>query len=155
MSQYEFDQLLQKYLAGQCDPAEEKLILDWYEDMVTQRPEPVNAREKAVIRQRIWQKLAAHTTGAGSTRQRVTPYWYAVAAGVALLVGFGLWHDYPAMLPGTRRLVSRSRLWRMRSTFSPPRPITIPGLAVWIVTAAWLALRSISTLLMLASLSWR
>ncbi len=106
MSQYEFDQLLQKYLAGQCDPAEEKLILDWYQDMVTQRPEPVNAREKAVIRQRIWQKLAANTTGINSTRQRIMPYGYAVAASIALLVGFGLWY-YSAIPSTTRRLTGR------------------------------------------------
>src|SRR3954462_5416805 len=45
----------------------------------------------------------------------------------------------------TRRFVSPPICWRRTSTFAPPLPITIPGLAVWIVTVTWLIPRSIST----------
>src|SRR6187431_1583067 len=50
--------------------------------------------------------------------------------------------------------------WRRTSTFAPPLPMTMPGLAVWIVTVTWLMPRSISTPLTLAlasrrSMSWR
>ncbi|MBC8156004.1 MAG: FecR domain-containing protein [Bacteroidetes bacterium] len=101
MSQYDFDELLQKYLAGACDPAEEQLILAWYRDMSTKRPEPVDAQSKAAIRQRIWQKLAASTTRQRSSRRPTTPYW-AVAAGLVLLVMTGIgW--YAATGTGTGR----------------------------------------------------
>src|SRR3954467_13271348 len=60
----------------------------------------------------------------------------------------------------TRRLVNPPICWRRISTFAPPLPMTIPGLAVWIVTVTWLMPRSISTPLTLAlasrlSISWR
>src|SRR6476661_8703399 len=60
----------------------------------------------------------------------------------------------------TRRLVRPPICWRRISTFAPPLPMTIPGLAVWIVTVTWLMPRSISTPLTLAfarrrSTSWR
>src|SRR5688572_12976282 len=45
----------------------------------------------------------------------------------------------------TLRLLSPPICWRRTSTFAPPLPITMPGLAVWIVTVTWLMPRSIST----------
>src|SRR5215210_7835191 len=45
----------------------------------------------------------------------------------------------------TRRFVSAPICWRRISTFAPPLPMTMPGLAVWIVTVTWLIPRSIST----------
>src|SRR6478672_9356418 len=50
----------------------------------------------------------------------------------------------------TLRSVSAPTCWRRISTFAPPLPMTIPGLAVWIVTVTWLMPRSISTPLTLA-----
>src|SRR5258706_6941594 len=45
----------------------------------------------------------------------------------------------------TRRFVRPPICWRRISTFAPPLPMTIPGLAVWIVTVTWLMPRSIRT----------
>src|SRR6478609_568990 len=50
----------------------------------------------------------------------------------------------------TLRVVSAPICWRRTSTLAPPLPMTIPGLAVWIVTVTWLMPRSISTPLTLA-----
>src|SRR5918995_1473536 len=50
----------------------------------------------------------------------------------------------------TLRLLSAPICWRRTSTFAPPLPITMPGLAVWIVTVTWLMPRSTSTPLTLA-----
>src|SRR5262245_5001648 len=60
----------------------------------------------------------------------------------------------------TLRSVRAPTCWRRTSTFAPPLPITMPGLAVWIVTVTWLMPRSISTPDTLAlasrrSMSWR
>ncbi len=46
--------------------------------------------------------------------------------------------------------VSLPTFVRSASTFAPPLPMTIPGLAVWTVTVTWLMPRSISTWLTLA-----
>src|SRR6187402_2227350 len=50
----------------------------------------------------------------------------------------------------TLRLLSPPICWRRTSTLAPPLPMTIPGLAVWMVTVTWLMPRSISTPLTLA-----
>src|SRR5690349_12087379 len=55
----------------------------------------------------------------------------------------------------TLRLLSPPICWRRTSTFAPPLPMTMPGLAVWIVTVTWLIPRSISTPLTLAFASRR
>src|SRR6185369_15906790 len=60
----------------------------------------------------------------------------------------------------TLRLVSAPICWRRISTFWPPLPMTMPGLAVCTVTVTWPKLRSISRPLTLAfdsrlSTSWR
>src|SRR5919201_1149358 len=60
----------------------------------------------------------------------------------------------------TLRLVSAPICWRRTSTFWPPLPMTMPGLAVCTVTVTWPKLRSISRPLTLAfarrlSTSWR
>lgn len=100
MSQYDFDELLQKYLAGACDPAEERLILDWYQTMITQSTVPVDAREKEAIRQRVWRKLAGSTIGSPKHRLQTALYWYpfAVAACVAFLLAFaGVWLSHSGL----------------------------------------------------------
>lgn len=91
MSQHDFDELLQKYLAGACDPAEETLILAWYQDMTTQHSEPVDAREKEAIRQRVWQKIAASTTEKAALRRSAGLFRWAGAACLALLILAGIW----------------------------------------------------------------
>src|SRR3954447_1151508 len=50
----------------------------------------------------------------------------------------------------TLRLVRAPICWRRISTLAPPLPMTMPGLAVWMVTVTWLMPRSISTPLTLA-----
>src|SRR6476620_12444670 len=50
----------------------------------------------------------------------------------------------------TLRFDSPPICWRRTSTFAPPLPMTMPGLAVWMVTVTWLMPRSISTPLTLA-----
>src|SRR4026209_2246613 len=50
----------------------------------------------------------------------------------------------------TLRFESAPICWRRTSTFAPPLPMTIPGLAVWMLTVTWLMPRSISTPLTLA-----
>ncbi len=109
MSQYDFDELLQKYLAGSCDPAEEKYILAWYQTMITDSVESVPAGEQEAIRQRVWQKLAANTTNRVRKRSRAVPYLLAAAACVALLVAAGVW-QYNTRTPPTQTTAERTQL---------------------------------------------
>jgi hypothetical protein len=82
MNQHEFDILLQKYLAGQCNPEEEQQVLEWAERVHTHAPEPLTGAEVRVTEQKIWRKI----------RQNALPvrYWYTpvvrVATGIAAAV---------------------------------------------------------------------
>ncbi|TDE13790.1 FecR family protein [Dyadobacter psychrotolerans] len=58
MNQYDFDLLLQKYLAGECTPEEEKQILDWSENMLQSSHVTISTSEKDLIRKRIWKRLS-------------------------------------------------------------------------------------------------
>jgi hypothetical protein len=60
-----------------------------------------------------------------------------------------------SMLRRSRRSVAFCSAVRSRSAFWPPRPMTMPGFAVFTVIVTWLALRSISTWLIAASGSVR
>ena len=57
MNQYDFDLLLQKYLAGECSPSEQQQILDWSENMLQTSRVAVSTFEKERIRKRIWKRL--------------------------------------------------------------------------------------------------
>ena len=59
MSQYEFDDLLEKYLSGQCTPAEEKLVLAWYKSFIEESEIALSAEEKQRIESKIWLNVAA------------------------------------------------------------------------------------------------
>ncbi|QKZ12119.1 FecR family protein [Spirosoma sp. KUDC1026] len=92
MSQYEFDQLLQKYLAGGCEPAEEKLIADWCERTDGQLPTSIDNREQDAIRQRLWTRLSSTING----KPRRRPLFFqkrglGIVCGLFLLVGIGFW----------------------------------------------------------------
>ncbi len=63
MNQHEFDKLLEKYLAGECDSEEEKLIWDWQENMLKNSQVLLNADEKEAIRKRLWNRIYISTIG--------------------------------------------------------------------------------------------
>lgn len=50
MNQHEFDKLLEKYLAGECDSEEEKLIWEWQDNMLKNSQLLLNSDEKEAIK---------------------------------------------------------------------------------------------------------
>jgi transmembrane sensor len=89
MNQYDFDMLLQKYLAGTCTPEEEKLVLDWSENMLQHSTILISPPEKEMIRKRIWKNLHAITNPVSPLRTR----WVRVAiAAVMVLALASLYH---------------------------------------------------------------
>ena len=61
MSQYEFDKLVEKYLAGQCAPDEETLLRDWSESKLAQSRLHLDDDHKTLIQKRIWRRLDQKT----------------------------------------------------------------------------------------------
>lgn len=101
MSQPDFDAILQKYLAGNCTPAEEKIVLDWYETFITQSEIPLSPQEKIILEQKIWAKVEAGTTGYHAVIPVYHRLWFrAVAAAciLAIVVG-GYWYFQKDSIP--------------------------------------------------------
>jgi transmembrane sensor len=91
MNQHEFDKLLEKYLAGECNAEEEKLIWDWQENMLKNSQVLLNSDEKEAIKKRLWSQIYSSTIGIGeeentpSSNRALTILKWGIAA--ILLIG--------------------------------------------------------------------
>jgi transmembrane sensor len=90
MNQYNFDKLIEKYLAGDCSPDEEELIRNWSEKRLEQSQLSFSEEEKKTIRKRIWKRVHSHTLG---QRSFVVRYgWIGLSMAASVLVTLaGLW----------------------------------------------------------------
>ncbi|PSL47954.1 FecR family protein [Chitinophaga niastensis] len=96
MSQYEFDDLLEKYLAGLCSPQEEKVVLEWYKSFINESEIALSSEEKQDIESKIWSNVYATVNREPVTTETpVIPlrprklYRLAIAGCAALLVAAG------------------------------------------------------------------
>lgn len=63
MNQHEFDKLLEKYLAGECDAEEENLIWEWQDNMLKNSQLLLNSDEKEAIKKRLWSRIYSNAIG--------------------------------------------------------------------------------------------
>ncbi|SEK57598.1 FecR family protein [Parapedobacter koreensis] len=96
MSRENFHRLLQRYLAGQCTPAEEQLVHHWY-DMLEGRHE-INPENLDTIENAIWDKIheginISHPERSFVHSSRFSPtylrFWLVAAAVAIFLIGSG------------------------------------------------------------------
>ncbi len=85
MTQYEFDNILEKYLAGKCTPEEEEVVVKWYDRVDHKQNEVLEESKKAGLSVQLWKKIQYSTT---LKKNRLRTYWIrsgAVAASILLL----------------------------------------------------------------------
>lgn len=92
MDRARYQELLAKYLKGDCTDEERALLDQWYASLDSEIDLPANDVEKQQLLARNWQSLADRTVRDTPVipmheRFRFRPYW---AAAVVLLVGCGL-----------------------------------------------------------------
>lgn len=90
MSQSNFDHLLQKYLAGECTEEEEKLVLEWYNKLITNSDLHLSDAEKSLIETRLWNTIKTNVQQTDATktakiRSITARTWFRVAAAAAVL----------------------------------------------------------------------
>lgn len=94
MNQHEFNQLLEKYLAGDCTPDEEKLIHDWQAHLLQNTSLTLEEPEKNSVKKRLWQNI--QQTVWVSEADIVRPRWrwvsWAAAASVIVMAGVFWWN---------------------------------------------------------------
>jgi len=97
MSQNDFDILLKKYLEGNCTPAEESIVLKWYQNLISESRLELTKEEKQAIENKIWAKVHSGLNH-NSKKTSKAPvfrfpskiiYRIAIAACFVLLVGMG------------------------------------------------------------------
>ncbi|MGV3762841.1 FecR domain-containing protein [Parapedobacter sp.] len=96
MGRESFHQLLQRYLDGQCTPAEERLVDHWYHLLEGDDQREISASNLDVLEDAMWQKIHGQINDVphmDSNHQRLLRSRYVryllVAASVALLVTVG------------------------------------------------------------------
>lgn len=96
MNKHEFDILLQRYLAGECDEEEAHQVELWSKNMLAHSVLPMENAEKKKIQKRIWKRLSVGVLGKSPFLQNVFLFRMGIAASVLLgLFGvFWLSHLY-------------------------------------------------------------
>lgn len=92
MSQYEFDIILQKYLAGNYTPEEEKIVLEWHKTFLQDSKVQLSGEEKALLERKLWAGIEKQIIPGSDTKKITRPYWinrylkYAAACLLVLLI---------------------------------------------------------------------
>lgn len=97
MSQYDFDILLKKYLEGNCTSREERIVLKWYENLISESKLELTNEEKQAIENKIWAKVNSGIKDYPDKTRKASVLKFnpkiifriAAAACFVLLVGIG------------------------------------------------------------------
>jgi len=90
MNQHEFDKLLEKYLAGECNSEEEELIWNWQENMLKNSQLLLNSEEKEAIKKRLWSRIYHDAIGENTVVYSQKTAVYLLKWGIAAAVLLGL-----------------------------------------------------------------
>jgi transmembrane sensor len=90
LSQSNFDHLLQKYLAGECTEEEEKLVLEWYDKLITNSDLDLSASEKFLIETRLWNIIETYVKEPpalqpAKVKSITERNWFRITAAAAVL----------------------------------------------------------------------
>src|SRR5690606_31670416 len=103
MNKHEFDILLQRYLAGECDEEEAHQVELWSKNMLAHSVLPLENAEKKKIQKRIWKRLSVGVLGKSPFLQNVFLFRMGIVASV-LLGLFGVFWLSQLYFPNEDRL---------------------------------------------------
>ncbi|MFN8346096.1 MAG: FecR domain-containing protein [Spirosomataceae bacterium] len=130
MNQYEFNQLLEKYLAGECSPDEEKLIHDWQSNLLNSSTLQLDSQEKTIVKRRLWQTIRQNTMNNKEktfSENRFGWIKWAAAASVVLVLGSSWWlnRSQSLNLPTVSEVIQTPDGIEVKNTASNPRQIKL------------------------------
>ncbi len=91
MNRHEFDILLQKYLAGECDEEEVRQVEVWSENMLSQSKLQLDHSEKIKLQRRMWKKLSTGVLGKGGFWKTMFQFRQGIAASLLLVAIGAFW----------------------------------------------------------------
>lgn len=80
MTQFEFDKLIEKYMAGDCDAAEERLIEEWSERQIAASSFTLSVQEEKNTNKRLKKRIDTSTAGVLRFPFRISFYRLGIAA---------------------------------------------------------------------------
>ncbi|GAB4039790.1 FecR family protein [Spirosoma gilvum] len=86
MNQYDFDKLIEKYLAGETSPDEETLMREWSDRMIEQSQLTLSPTEKQALQTRVWKRIYSNTLGQQPFLVRYG--WFRISAVAASILLF-------------------------------------------------------------------
>jgi ferric-dicitrate binding protein FerR (iron transport regulator) len=91
MSKQSFEYLLDKYLAGQCNFQEKKIVEQWFELIGNDSKIPTTEPEWNQVKDKMWNNIHKGDKTEGNTISlwNKRPFKLAIAASVAFLLGWG------------------------------------------------------------------
>lgn len=90
MTQFEFDKLIEKYMAGDCDPAEERLIEEWSEKQAAASAFPLGTQEETETARRLKKRIDSQL-GIKRFPFTLSFYRFGIAACLLSVVACSLW----------------------------------------------------------------
>jgi len=91
MTQFEFDKLIEKYIAGDCDPDEDRLIEEWSERQVVASSFPLSVHKETNTNKRLKKRIDTSTVGVWRFPFRLSFYRLGIAACLLGMIVCGLW----------------------------------------------------------------
>lgn len=134
MDSAKYQELLAKYLNGDCSDEERALLDEWYASLDTEIELPATADDKKQLLARNWQSLSDRTLKTKPVKRiGFRPYW-AAAAVLAVLIGVGwffqIWKT--ADLPTRQPIVAEAKqsFIERANTSSKPEQVTLSDQSV-------------------------
>ena len=92
MTQYQFNELLEKYLAGTCTAEEQQLVEQWSASMLQHTDMKLTAPEKQIVEKRLWSRIRQTTIPKPAI---IRSLWFQLSAAASVLLLLGLsWFLY-------------------------------------------------------------
>lgn len=125
MNQYEFDKLLERYLAGQCSAEEELQLNEWADKTLLESDAKLSTTEQKKLEKQLWKRI----------RSRVFPIkfyqhrWVMAASVLIAVAAFAFWgmkqSDEFTFFEPKETLVNRLGVIEMKNTSDKPQKIRL------------------------------
>jgi hypothetical protein len=103
MPQNEFDELLNKYLKGECTSEEESIVLEWHQSLINSSKVEISDNEQRNLEKKVWDKISAGVNDlelkSKSPKVISIDFWknamrWSVAASIILIFSAGVFYYY-------------------------------------------------------------
>lgn len=124
MTQYDFDKLMEKYLRGECNAEEERLLDDWAARQLLQHPAPSQEEVPQLAKKQVWKRIQQKTNPQSPILQWLSWSKLGIAATIILAISAALWWQ-KSRLNSNQAFLQHRQGVHMSNTTNTPQDITL------------------------------